>query len=104
MSPKKTILKTLSDLRSEEGSPSPIHPSTIPGFQTDPGKYQQTINSLLKDRLIEGTKDAEGRMAISLNAHREQDVKKILRPLWAHPIVVALAAVTMAVAGVGFFI
>ncbi len=104
MSPKKTILKTLSDLQSEGGSPRPIHPSTIPGFQADPGRYQQTINSLLKERLIEGTKDAEGRMAISLNAHREKEVKKMLRPVWANPIVMALAVVTMAVAGVGLFI
>ncbi len=102
MSPKKTILKTLSELEGGGGTPSLIHPPNIPGFHTDPGKYQQTINNLLKDRLIEGTKDSDGRLAISLNAHRAKDVEKILRPLWVHPLFLALAAVAAAMAGFGF--
>ena len=102
MSPKKTILRQLSDLHSQEGSPAPIHPSQIPGFQKDPAKYQRTINELLKDRLIEGTKDEDGRMAISLNPHRSRDVRKVLRPLWAHPAVLGALLLFAAVAGFGF--
>jgi len=104
MSPKKTILKTLSERQNGDGSPTPIHPSTIPGFQQAPGKYQETINVLLKDRLIEGTKDSEGRMAISLNSHRERDVRKVLRPIWAHPAVLAVLALSAALAGFGFLV
>jgi hypothetical protein len=102
MSPKKTILRQLSDLHDREGRPSPIHPSQIPGFQRDPAKYQRTINELLKDRLIEGTKDDDGRMAISLNAHRAREVRKALRPLWAHPVVLGALFLFVAAAGFGF--
>jgi hypothetical protein len=99
MSPKKTILKALAE-RQEAGGP--VRPSTIPGFQEAPEKYQQTINALLRDRLIEGQKDGEGRMAISLNTHREKDIRKVLRPIWAHPAILALVALGAAVAaGVG---
>lgn len=104
MSPKKTILKTLSEQVNGDGSPAPIHPSTIPGFQAAPGKYQETINVLLKDRLIEGKMDSDGRMAISLNRHKEKDVRRVLRPIWAHPAVMAALALTAAVAGFGFLI
>ena len=102
MSPKKTILRQLSDLQSREGNPSPIHPSQIPGFQRDPAKFQRTINQLLKDRLIEGTKDEDGRMAISLNAHRAREVRKVHRPLWAHPVVLGALSLFAAAAGFGF--
>jgi hypothetical protein len=103
MSPKKTILRTLSELQTKEGGPYALHPPTIPGFVSDPGKFQESINDLLKDRLIEGTKDGEGKMAISLNPHRAKDVQRILRPLWAHPVLLAAAALTAAAAaGFGF--
>ena len=104
MSPKKTILKALSDQLKGEGSAAPVRPSTIPGFQQAPEKYQQTINALLKDRLIEGVKDGEGRLAISLNVHRSREVQKVLRPLWAHPALLALAALSAAVAGMAFLV
>ncbi|NNM05621.1 MAG: hypothetical protein HKO65_11090 [Gemmatimonadetes bacterium] len=104
MSPKKTILKTLAKQVNGDGTPAPIHPSAIPGFQQAPGKYQETINALLKDRLIEGNKSADGRMAISLNSHKEKDVRRVLRPLWAHPAVLASLALSAAVAGLGFLI
>ena len=100
MSPKKTILRTLAQHRGEGGSPVPVRPATIPGFETSPGKYQQTINDLLKERLIEGAKDPDGHMAISLNSHREKDIRKALRPLWAHPGVLALLALSAALAGI----
>lgn len=100
MSPKKTILKALSNHQDGEGSATLVRPSTIPGFQQAPEKYHQTINTLLKDRLIEGIKDPEGHLAISLNTHRAGEVKKILRPIWVHPAVLTLLALFAAVAGV----
>ena len=104
MSPKKTILKTLAERQNGDGTPAPIHPSAIPGFQQAPGKYQETINALLKDRLIEGNRDGEGRMAISLNSHREREVRKVLRPFWAHPAVLAVLALSAALVGFGFLV
>ena len=104
MSPKKTILKTLAEQQTGAGQPAPIHPSEIPGFRDSPGKYQETINALLKDRLIEGARDEEGRMAISLNSHREKEVRRVLRPLWAHPGVLAVLALSAALAGFGFLV
>jgi hypothetical protein len=100
MSPKKTILKTLAQHRGEGGTPTPVRPANIPGFEEAPGKFQQTINDLLKDRLIEGAKGPDGHMAISLNSHREKDIRRALRPLWAHPGVLALLALSAALAGV----
>lgn len=100
MSPKKTILKALLECQDGVGSVKLVRPATIPGFQQAPEKYQQTINTLLKERLIEGIRDPEGNMAISLNTHRAHDVKKVLRPVWAHPAVLALLALFAAVAGV----
>ena len=102
MSPKKTILKALAESQQGGGQGSLVRPSTISGFQDAPEKYQQVINTLLKDRLIEGVRDPEGRMAISLNAHRAKEVRKVLRPIWAHPAVLALLALFATVAGVSF--
>jgi len=104
MSPKKRILRTLAD-QQEKGDPAPpVRPSAIPGFDEAPEKYQQTINSLLKDRLIEGFKDQEGKMAISLNTHRQQDIRRLLRPAWAHPVVLLVILTLFAAAGVSFLI
>jgi hypothetical protein len=102
MSPRKNILKTLSDKEREEGPGLQVRPSTIPGFQQGPEKYQQAINALLKDRLIEGIRDPEGHLAISLNAHRARDIRKILRPVWAHPAILTLLALVAAMAGMSF--
>ena len=41
--------------------------------------------------------DEEGRMTIALNAHRMQDVKKELRPVWAHPAIWAVLALALAI-------
>jgi hypothetical protein len=102
MSPRKSILKTLSDLERGEGRGKQVRPSTLPGFQQGPEKYQQAINALLKDRLIEGIRDPEGHLAISLNAHRARDIRKILRPVWAHPAVLTILALAAAMAGMSF--
>ena len=102
MSPKRTVLRTLSEKFSQGGPETLVRPATIPGFQDAPEKYQKTINGLLKDRLIEGMKDPEGHMALALNAHRMREVKKVLRPVWAHPAFIAIMALVALVMGVGF--
>ena len=103
MSPKKQIIKTLADHQSKEGPETPIRPARIPGFGEAPEKYQRTINELLKDRLIEGFKDSDGCLAISLNSHREREIKRVLRPVWAHPLVVLLVLAAFAVVGMRVF-
>ena len=102
MSPKKAVLKALSDKHQREGVGGLVRPASIPGFQESPDKFQKTINELLKDRLIEGMKDDEGRMALALNTHRLREVEKELRPVWAHPAFIALLALMAALAGWGF--
>lgn len=102
MSPKKTILKTLTEREKAEGSGTSLRPSSIPGFQQAPEKYQKTINLLLKDRLIEGVKDPDGYMTISLNNHREKDIRRVLRPVWAHPAILGLLAAFALAAGMTF--
>lgn len=102
MSPKKTILKTLAGQHVSAGPGILTRPATIPGFQAQPDKYQRAVNNLLQERLIEGRTDPEGRLAITLNAHRLTDVKKELRPFWFHPAFVALLGVLAVVAGLGF--
>ena len=85
MSPRKTILRELTDLHSDSDKRY-ARPRTIRGFDNHPAKYQSAVNELLKDRLIDGMKDAEGQMAIALNEHRLADVRKELRPWFARPI------------------
>ena len=102
MTPKKAILRALLEAEGEKGPGELVRPSTIPGFKATPEAYQKTINRLLKDRLIEGTKDPEGHMAISLNTHRIREIRKALRPIWAHPAVLGLLVLLVAVAGMSF--
>ncbi len=101
MSPRRTILKTLSREYQEAGPGTLTRPSLIPGYQKEPDKYQQAVNSLLQARLIEGTKDPEGRMAISLNPHYLGAVRRELRPIWGHPVFWALLLLTLVMAGMG---
>ena len=101
MSPKKTILRTLSAEYKNSGPGVLTRPATIPGFGEKPEKYQHAVNTLLQERLIEGMKDPEGRMAISLNVQRMGEVKKELRPFWFHPAFVALMGLLAVAAGVG---
>lgn len=102
MSPKKTILKALSDRSGTEGTGELIRPSSIPGFEKAPDKYQKTINALLQDRLIEGMRDQDGRLAIALNPHRTREIRKELRPVWAHPALLAALALVATAVGFGF--
>jgi len=93
MSPKKAILSAL------EGA-SELPPSSLPGYAERPERYKEAINELLRDRLLEGRKDADGRMTIALNEHRRREVERMLRPLWARPAVWAAIALLLAL-GVG---
>ena len=88
MSPKKAILKTLTDHHQKSGPGVLTRPATIPGFQSKPERFQQAVNSLLQERLIEGTRDPEGRMAISLNAWKAFSNYENHTPragIWIHP-------------------
>jgi len=87
MSPTKTILRELQRAHQEHAGTAFVRPATIPGFAADPDRYQKAVNELLKRRLIEGRKDENGRMAVALNVHRMADVRRHLRPAWAHPAV-----------------
>lgn len=102
MSPKKKILKTLTTAYEHTGPGTLLRPATIPGFGENPEKYQQAVNSLLQERLIEGMKDTEGRMAITINAQRIEEVKKTLRPIWVHPAFVAVLGLLAVAVGFGF--
>jgi hypothetical protein len=97
MSPTKTILRELQRAHEESPSAAYVRPTSIPGFATDPDRFQRAVNELLKHRLIEGRKDDEGRMAVALNAHRLADVRRVLRPAWAHPALWAAAALMGAI-------
>ena len=101
MSPKKAVLRALSESLDANGPESLVRPATIPGFSQAPEKYQRTINDLLKERLIEGMKDEEGKMALAINTHRIREVKREMRPVWAHPAVLALMALAMVALGIG---
>jgi hypothetical protein len=103
MSPKKHILRELH-LVGEAGSACAyVRPSDIPGYAAAPDRYQAAVNELLKERLIEGRSDGDGRMSIALNAQRIGDVRKALRPAWARPSVWVAAAIVAAL-GVGLAI
>lgn len=84
MSARRTILRELRK-RYDEGAARYTRPSSIPGFTDKPSRYQGAVNRLLQERLINGTKDEDGRLAIALNEHRLADVFKELRPWFARP-------------------
>ena len=94
MSPRKTILRELDQLHDGEGAGRYTRPSAMPGYGGNAAKYQEAVNGLLKDRLIDGKKDEEGRMAVALNPHRIAEVRKELRPWFTRPMtwLVAVAA------------
>lgn len=95
MSARRTILRELS----RASATGLVRPATISGFSANPGRYQEAVNALLSERLINGTKDHEGRLAIALNEQRMADVRKELRPVWMRlPVLLALLVV-MATAG-----
>ena len=103
MSPKKTILRTLADSHDRTSGTAYTRPAEIPGFPRDPERFQQAVNALLKDRLIEGRRDEEGRMTVAVNPHRLADVQRVLRPVWAHPALWG-AMVLLGALGAGFIL
>jgi hypothetical protein len=103
MTPKKTILRALSRSYDPSGGASHVRPATIAGFAAEPERYQRAVNELLRARLIEGRKDDEGHMAIALNAQRMDDVRRQLRPAWAHPAIWA-AALLLGAVGAGLML
>jgi len=99
MTPKNTIPRELSRQYETTGGEY-TRPGEIPGFSQQPEKYQKAVNELLSARLVSGHKDDDGNMAIALNAGRLKEVKRALRPVWAHPAVwvaVVIALVLTAV-------
>ena len=88
---RKHILRELSNSAF-------VRPSDLPGYGRAPDRYQAAVNELLRERLIEGRPDGDGRMSIALNAHRLADVREALRPPWTRWstwVVVAAAAVAV---------
>lgn len=104
MSPRKTILRELSRQYEQSSGETLTRPAEIQGFGKNPEKYQKAVNKLLQDRLIEGRKDGEGHMALTLNGHRLGEVERELRPLWARPTLWAVVILTAVAVGAGFAI
>lgn len=97
MSARRTILRELR-ARHERGDAGYLRPAAINGFNDQPSRYQEAVNQLLQERLINGTKDEEGRLAIGLNTHRIAEVRKELRPVYARASVWVACIVVIAVA------
>lgn len=78
MSARRMILRELHQRHQDAGTY--IRPATIRGFDRDPARYQSAVNGLLSERLINGAKDEEGRLAVQLNPERMGAVRRELRP------------------------
>jgi hypothetical protein len=104
MSPRRTILRELSR-QNGEATNVYTRPASIAGFAEKPARFQAAVNELLQERLINGTKDEEGRLAIAINAQRLKDVRRELRAWWQRPAtwVVAVLALGIGLA-VGAFL
>lgn len=100
MSPRRTILRELRKRRDEDAVRY-TRPATISGFSQNPGRYQEAINRLLQERLINGTKDDDGRLTIALNEHRLADVSKELRAWFARPAAWMAAVLAIVIIAVG---
>ncbi len=102
MSPRRLILSELQRIEAEQGATAATSPSALKGYANREAKYQQAVNGLLKDRLINGQKGADGGMAIALNPARMSDVRRELRPVYANPVVLLGVVIFagMAIAGV----
>jgi hypothetical protein len=103
MSARRTILRELSD-RHRRGETGYLRPATIDGFAAQPSRYQEAVNRLLQERLINGTKDEDGRLAIGLNTHRIDAVKKELRPVYARATVWFAGMIVIAAAVAAAFV
>ncbi|MEJ2204453.1 MAG: hypothetical protein P8170_10110 [Gemmatimonadota bacterium] len=100
MSPRKTILKELARIHANGGAAVFTRPASIPGFGDRPAEYQKAVNKLLQERLIQGQKDDDGRMAIGVNEHRITEVQRAIRPVWQRPALwLATVVLLLATAG-----
>ena len=83
MTPRKTILRELA-----EAPPGGYtRPNEITGFEARAPKYREAVNALLRDQLITGTQDQDGRLVVALRPERLPQVQKELRPWFAAPVV-----------------
>jgi hypothetical protein len=98
MSTRRTILRELSS-RHQNGNGGYTRPGSIAGFEQQPSAYQAAVNALLQERLINGTKDNEGRLAIALNTQRMADIQKELRPWFSRPGIWIAALLLVGAAG-----
>jgi hypothetical protein len=98
MSTRRIVLRDLAS-RHESGNGGYTRPMHIPGFSKQPARYQAAINALLQERLINGTKDGDGHLAIAVNTQRLADVRKELRSWYTRAalLAVGLSAVLAAV-------
>jgi hypothetical protein len=101
MSPRTKILRELDDRRRTDGEYT--RPSNLAGFTKKPSRYQEAINSLLQERLINGRKDEEGRLAIAINNDRLADVSRAIRPLAARPVVWFAVLAILLLGAAGFY-
>jgi hypothetical protein len=100
MSPRRTILREL-DRQRRAGAGEYKRPADIAGFGKEPAKYQAAINTLLQERLINGRKDEEGRLAIAINDDRLADVTKALRPPFARLVLLLAVLAVVAIGAAG---
>ena len=89
MSPRKAILRELR----EAGPSSYIQPHKIRGFEAQSTKYRETVNELLKDRLISGAKDEDGNLVVAINPAREAEVARALGPWFTSRAFLAVVGV-----------
>jgi hypothetical protein len=97
MSPKKAILKALHGASEQHRDGPHVRPPQIPGYTERPERYQEAVNELLRERLVEGRKDADGHLTIALNQHRRREVERMLKPVWARPAAWAALGLLVAV-------
>lgn len=83
MTTRRAILRELS--RNGHNGNGFTRPGNLTGFAAKPERFQAAVNQLLQERLINGTKDEDGRLAIAINEHRMDDVRRELRPVWTRP-------------------
>jgi hypothetical protein len=95
MTARRTILRELARRHGQNGG-AYTRPGSIAGFEQQPARFQNAVNALLQERLINGTKDDEGRLAIALNQQRIDDVRRELRPWFVRPMGLMLALVAVA--------
>ncbi len=100
MSPRKTILRELT----RAGPATFMRPSQIPGFASRAAGYREAVNALLKDQLITGARDEEGKLVVGVNGQNVSRVRKELRPWFATPIVWGAALGLAVLATVTLFV